>query len=473
MEADIPLRCFLNIQHLLLLNTGAPVSYSIVFILFLLSISAFLAASEVAFFSLSANDLEKIRQNDESSSSKITLRLLETPHTLLATILIAHTVVNIGIVIISDFVVKGLFEKSGISEYWATYLSRQFGLLMPVAEMAEHINFLVTVVGVTFLLVLFGEITPKLYARSNNVSLSRIAAKPILFLVKFFSPISRFLVRWTDRLEERLEERSGGSTIATKEDFDKAIDLTVKAGKSGDIEANVLKNIIKFGDVSVQQIMCPRKNIVGLEIHDSFKDVFAAVKRTGFSRYPVYDEDLDNIIGILYSKDLLEHLDESPDYKWTELTEQEVVYVPESKKIDDLLRFFQKGKLHLAIVVDEFGGTSGLASLEDIMEQIIGEINDESDDEMDNIHFEKLDEYNYIFEAETLLNDVCRVLRIDHDDFNEVRGDANALAGLVLEKTGILPRKDTEIQVLDYKIKVLLVNKRRIEKVQFILPRKD
>jgi putative hemolysin len=470
LEADIPLRYFLNTNHLLLLNIDASISYSIVFILLLLSVSAFLAASEVAFFSLSPNELEKIRQNDDSASSKAILRLVEMPHTLLATILIAHTIVNIGIVIISDFVVKGFFEKSGISEQWAEQLSHTLGWTTPIPETAEHINFLVTVVGVTFLLVLFGEITPKLYARSNNVSLARVASSPILFLVKILSPISRSLVRWTERLEDRLEERSGGSNIATKEEFDKAIDLTVKSGKSGDLEANVLKNIIKFGDVSVQQIMCPRKNIIGLEIHDTFKDIFATVKRSGFSRYPVYDEDLDNVIGILYSKDLLEHLDENSDFDWTSLTEKEVVYVPESKKIDDLLRFFQKGKLHLAIVVDEFGGTSGLATLEDIMEQIIGEINDESDDEKDTIHFEKIDDYNYIFEGDALLNDVCRVLRIDHDDFNEVRGDANALAGLVLEKTGILPKKDTEIQVLEYKVKVLSVNKRRIEKVQFTLP---
>jgi gliding motility-associated protein GldE len=390
------------------------------------------------------------------------------PHTLLATILIAHTIVNICIVIISDFVVKGFFERSGISEYWARKMAEFMGWSGDNSHLAENINFLVTVVGVTALLVLFGEITPKLYARSNNVSLARIAAKPILFLVKVFNPISRFLVRWTDRLEEKLEERSGGSNIATKEEFDKAIDLTVNKGKSSPHEASVLKNIIKFGDVSVQQIMCPRTNIVGLELQDSYKDMLSVVKRSGFSRYPVYEDDLDNIIGILYSKDLLEHLNVDTEFNWNSLIEKEIVFVPESKKIDDLLRLFQKEKQHLAIVVDEFGGTSGLATLEDIMEQVIGEIRDESDDEKE-IDYKKIDDYNYIFEGETLLNDVCRVLGIDHEKFNEVRGDANALAGLVLEKTGIIPRKDTEIQVLDFKIKVLSVNKRRIEKVQFTL----
>ncbi len=469
LEADIPLRVYFNFQHFLLLNVEVSIGLFSPIILLLLSISAFLAASEVAFFSLSPNELDKLRQHDDSPSAKYILRLIETPHTLLATILIAHTVVNIGIVIISDFVVKGFFEKSGISEYWATQLVQSFGWQSPIHSLAENINFLVTVVGVTALLVLFGEITPKLYARNNNISLARLAAKPILYLVKIFSPITRFLVRWTDRLEESLEERSGGSNIATKEEFDKAIDLTVNKGKSGYQEASVLKNIIKFGDVSVQQIMCPRMNIVGLELQDSYKDMLAMVKRSGFSRYPVYDDDLDNVVGMLYSKDLLEHLDEEGEFDWRTLIEKEVVYVPESKKIDDLMRFFQKEKQHLAIVVNEFGGTSGLATLEDILEQIIGEISDETDGEKEDIDYEKIDDFNYIFEGEALLNDVCRVLRIDHDDFNEVRGDANALAGLVLEKTGIIPRKDTEIQVLDYKIKVLSVNKRRIEKVQFTI----
>ena len=192
------------------------------------------------------------------------------------------------------------------------------------------------------------------------------------------------------------------------------------------------------------------------------------MKRSGFSRYPVYENDLDNVTGILYSKDLLEHLDEDGTFEWISLVEKEVVYVPESKKIDDLLRFFQKEKQHLAIVVDEFGGTSGLVSLEDIMEQIIGEIHDESDIEK-MIRFQKVDENNYIFDGDALLNDVCRALKIDYEKFMEVRGDANALAGLVLEKTGVIPKKDTEIQILNYKIKVLSVNKRRIEKVQFTI----
>ncbi|MFZ4543776.1 MAG: hemolysin family protein [Saprospiraceae bacterium] len=468
MEADIPLWQYFNFQHILFLEAGISTGYSIAFILALLGISAFLAASEVAFFSLSANDIEKLKHGDDTSSAKYILRLVEMPHTLLATILIAHTIVNIGIVIISDFVIKGVFEKSGTSHYWAEIIINKFGLLIPIEELSESINFLVTVVGVTSLLVLFGEITPKLYARSNNVKLAKLASSPILYLVKILSPISKFLVRWTDRLEEKLEQRSASSNIATKEEFDKAIDLTVKEGKTGDQEAIFLKNIINFGDVEVQQIMCPRKNIVGIDIGETYKDVLSLVKRSGFSRYPIYDDDLDNIVGILYSKDLLEHLDEDSSFDWNSIVEKEVVYVPESKKIDDLMRFIQKEKQHLAIVVDEFGGTSGLVSLEDIMEQIIGEIHDESDIER-VIDFQKIDDNNYIFEGEALLNDVCRVLKIDHEKFIEVRGDANALAGLVLEKTGVIPKKDTEIQVLNYKIKVLTVNKRRIEKVQFTI----
>ncbi len=468
MEADIPLWYHFNFHHTLLLDAGISTGYSAAFIVSLLTISAFLAASEVAFFSLTDNDIDKLKQGDDSSSARHILRLVEMPHTLLATILIAHTIVNIGIVIISDFVIKGVFENSGISHHWAAYITGQLSVQMPEEELTDTINFLVTVVGVTSLLVLFGEITPKLYARSNNVKLARFAASPITYLVKILSPVSRFLVRWTDTLEEKLEHRSASSNIATKEEFDKAIDLTVNNDKTGDQEASFLKNIINFGDVEVQQIMCPRKNIVGIDTIETYKDVLALVKRSGFSRYPVYENDLDNVIGILYSKDLLEHLDEDGSFVWTNLVEKEVVYVPESKKIDDLLRFFQKEKQHLAIVVDEFGGTSGLVSLEDIMEQIIGEIHDESDTEK-LIRFQRIDDNNYIFEGDALLNDVCRALKIDYDKFTEVRGDANALAGLVLEKTGVIPKKDTEIEILNYKIKVLSVNKRRIEKVQFTI----
>lgn len=469
MEADIPLRYFFTTIQPLFLSVDTPMSISLLGIFFLLAISGFLAASEVAFFSLSPNDLDRIRHSEDTSRAKYILRLVEMPHTLLATILIAHTVVNIGIVIIADFVIKDFFEHSGVSEYWAAWLIQFLGWQSSVKHVAETINFLVTVVGVTALLVLFGEITPKLYARNNNVNLARVAANPILFLVKVFSPISRLLVKWTDRLEEKLEERSGNNNIATKEEFDKAIDLTVRNRENNTKEANVLKNIIKFGDVSVQQIMCPRMNVVGLDINDIYKDILSTVKRSGFSRYPVYDDDLDNIIGLLYSKDLLEFLDADSSFDWkTQIEKEDLVYVPESKKIDDLLRFFQKEKKHLAIVVDEFGGTSGLVTLEDIMEQVIGEIRDESDTEKE-IEYQKIDDNNFIFEGEALLNDVCRVLQIDHEEFTETRGDANALAGLILEKTGIIPKKDTEINILNYKLKVLSVSKRRIEKIQFTI----
>lgn len=469
LDTDIPLRVFPLFQLIFLHADTPPLGISVVVIIVLLSFSAFMAASEVAFFSLSTNDIDKLRHNEDAANAKI-LRLIEMPHTLLATILVAHTVVNIGIVVICDFVIKGLFERSGISEYWAHMLVKHFSLSQSVESLTETINFLVTVVGVTSLLVLFGEITPKLYARANNASLARVAAGPVSFLIKIFSPLTRFLVHWTDVLEARLSTNSGGS-IATKEEFDKAIELTVSKDKTGLQEANVLKNIIKFGDVPVQQIMCPRTHIVALDISESYKEMLALVKRSGFSRYPVYDNDLDNIVGILYSKDLLEHLDEAANFKWAALAESEVAYVPESKKIDDLLRFFQKEKQHMAIVVDEFGGTAGLATLEDIMEQVIGEIRDESDDDLD-IDYKKIDDFTYIFDGEALLNDVCRVLRVDYEKFSVVRGDANALAGLVLEHTGVIPRKDTEIQVFDYTLKVVTVTKRRIEKIQISLPKK-
>jgi putative hemolysin len=464
LDTDIPLS-FCSI--LLLQATPSDIFGAVAIMFILLLCSALLSSSEVAFFGLSLSDIEHLRQHEDISTNKNILRLIDMPQTLLATILIANTLINIAIVVVAEIIIKDFFAQS-IFIAWANNLIQYFNWSVSADWLADLINFLITVVGVTFLLVLFGEITPKLYARSNKLGLARFMSGIVLFLSKILGPMSRMLVRWTDKIEEHIEERTGGSNIVSKEDFDKVIELTMSKNTSK--EADILKSIITFGDVPVKRISCPRTSMVAIEISDDFFEVLEKVKKSGFSRLPVYEEDLDNIKGILYSKDLVEHLEEPTHFHWQSLIASEVVYTPETKKIDDMLRLFQKEKQHMAIVVDEYGGTAGLVTLEDIIEEIIGDIRDEFDDDTE-IDFKKIDDFNYVFEGKTLLNDVFRVLKIEPDDFESLRGDADSIGGLVLESTGIIPRKDTEVKLKNILFKVITVNKRRIEQIKVTLPK--
>jgi putative hemolysin len=466
LDTDIPLSIS-SFSPLFLQATPSAIFSALATISFLLICSALMSASEVAFFSLSPTEIERLRQHEDNETNKNILRLIDMPQTLLATLLITNTLINIGIVVVSDYYIKGFFENSFFIE-WSRGIIERYQWSVSPEWMADTINFLITVVGVTSLLVLFAEIIPKLYARANNLSLAKTMAGPVVFLSKTLNPLSRLLVRWTDRIEERIEERTGGSSnVVSREDFDKAIELTMSKNETAK-EADILKRIVTFGDVPVKRISCPRTNIVAAEISDDFTTVMNRIKKAGFSRIPVFEEDLDNIKGILYSKDLLEHLQEPAHFHWQALMETDLLYTPETKKIDDLLRLFQKEKQHMAIVVDEYGGTAGIVTLEDIMEEIIGDIRDEFDDEIE-IDYKKIDDFTYIFEGKTLLNDVLRVLRIDQADFEQVRGDSDSLGGLILESTGIIPKKDTEVTLNNIVFKVMVVNKRRIEQVKVSL----
>jgi putative hemolysin len=464
LDTDVPL----SFCSILFLQATPSAVFSAVAIMFILLLcSALLSSSEVAFFGLSLSDIEQLRQHEENPTNKNILRLIDMPQTLLATILIANTLINIAIVVVAEIIIKDFFAQS-VFVAWADALIQYFNWSVSADWLADFINFLITVVGVTSLLVLFGEITPKLYARSNKLGLARFMSRIVLFLSKILGPMSRMLVRWTDKIEEQIEERTGGSNIVSKEDFDKVIELTMS--KNTTKEADILKSIITFGDVPVKRISCPRTSMVAIEMSDDFFELLEKVKKSGFSRLPVYEEDLDNIKGILYSKDLVEHLGEPAHFHWQSLIASDLVYTPETKKIDDMLRLFQKEKQHMAIVVDEYGGTAGLVTLEDIIEEIIGDIRDEFDDETE-IDFKKIDDFNYVFEGKTLLNDVFRILKIEPDDFENIRGDADSIGGLVLESTGIIPRKDTEVKLKNILFKVVTVNKRRIEQVKVTLPK--
>ena len=420
------------------------------------------------FFSLSPNDLDHLK-NESNPNSKRILNLLETPRTLLATILISNNFINIAIIIISEFVLRNTITEE-FCRNWANKVADLFPYVgWDINLLSSAISFLITTVLVTFAVVLFGEVAPKVYAKINNVQLARFMSFPLNLLRSFFYPLSKILVNWTHALEKRLAHRTTNS-LASKEEIGAAIDLTVKGEVDAHEEVDILKSIVNFGDVPVKQIMQPRVDVIAVDFQSSYKELIQVLKESGYSRIPVYNEDFDHITGILYAKDLLGHLEEAETFEWQELLRTEVLYVPESKKIDDLLKEFQAKRLHMAIVVDEYGGTSGIVTLEDIMEEIIGEIRDEFDDEIE-LDYQKIDDYNYIFEGKTLLNDVCRVIGVDTNTFDDIRGDADSLAGLILELLGRFPRKGIELKQMGFTFKIIAVNKKRIEQIKITIDR--
>lgn len=440
----------------------------VVLVIILLICSALVSSSEVAFFSLTPNDLEKLEQENTPASQNI-IKLKDTPRTLLATILISNNFINIGIVVISDFILRGLLPVNACESWASTFLSfvpkAFFGVSVGVC-----IHFVITVVGVTFLLVLFGEVAPKVYAKLNNVKLAKMMSGTLLTLNGFFKPLSRVLVKGTNLIETRLMKNA--SSVTSKEDIDSAIELAVKDDKNAEQEIDILKGVVKFGETTAKQIMRSRVDVVAVDFRIQFNELMQVIRESGFSRIPVFDEDFDNITGILYVKDLLGHLEESKDFEWQVFIRPNVLYIPEAKKINDLLKEFQKQRLHMAIVVDEYGGSSGLVTLEDIMEEVIGEIRDEFDDERE-VDFQKIDDFNYIFEGKTLLNDVCRVIGVDTNSFDEIKGEADSFAGMILEIVGQIPKVNREIPYNQYQFKIVSVTKRRIEKIQITLSKES
>ncbi len=442
---------------------------ALIFMLLLLASSAFISSSEVAYFSLTPNDLSKLQQENSLNSQRI-IQLREMPRTLLATILISNNFINIAIVLLSNFIL-GFLLSPELCAQWAKSLvvGNWLERLVSVGRMAEIIDWTITVAGVTFLLVLFGEVAPKVYAKINNVKLAKTMSGTLFFLVRLFRPLSNLLVKGTNAIENRLQKHTSNGSAPSREDIDQAIELTVKGDHNASEDIDILKSIVKFGEISAKQIMRARVDVIAVDFRMAFKELLQIVRDSGYSRIPVYDEDFDHVTGILYAKDLLAHLEKPNDFEWQELIRTNVMYAPESKKIDDLLSEFQLQRMHMAIVVDEYGGSSGIVTLEDIMEEVIGEIRDEFDPAAD-VDFEKLDEHNYIFEGKTLLNDVCRIVGTDTTTFDEVKGDADSVAGLVLEMLGQIPKKGTEVNYNQYRLRSISVNRRRIEQVQITLP---
>ncbi len=436
----------------------------------LLACSGLISASEVGFFSLGLNEVKELEDENSSLTNRI-LSLKERPRHLLATILIANNFVNIAIVIVAEQILRIILGERRLLE-WGQWLHYHllYGISTP-QTLANVFNFLITVVGVTFILVLFGEAMPKIYATINKRKVLNIMAWPLSFLVYILSPLTNILVGWSSSMERKLASTSS-QNLTSKEDIDAAIDLTVtNTGESSTQEADILKGIVNFGDISARQIMHPRMDVVALEETAGFKEVMKTVRESGYSRLPVYGEDLDKIVGILYVKDLLGFSEEGDDFNWQKLIRKSVLFVPEAKKIDELLREFQLKRVHMAVIVDEFGGTAGIATLEDIMEEVVGDIKDEfdQDEELDYI---KISDNNYILEGKTLLNDVCRIIGENTGFFDEEKGDADSLAGLILEVIGSIPSSEKEINIGHLTLKVISVTRRRIEKVSIVINEK-
>lgn len=464
MDPDPPAELLSLVAPIFIIALMATGTYiSIVLLLLLIVASALISGSEVAYFSLSPNDIRDLVQEDSVSSRRI-IALKEKPRTLLATILIANNFINIAIVVISDSILKSILGPEKLVEIGESLFTTFLSSFFTANQLANGFNFLLTVVGVTFILVLFGEVAPKLYANINNLSFAKSVSLPLKVLTWIFAPLSRLLVSFSNSIERRLASNNLSST--SKEDIDKAIELTVNAeqGSQSVQEADILKGIVKFGDHQVKQIMKPRIDVVAIEIEENFNSLMVMVKESGYSRIPVYEEDFDTIKGMLYVKDLLGHTQEETDFRWQTLIRDQILYVPESKKIDELLKVFQSKRLHMAIVVDEYGGSAGIVTLEDIMEEVIGDIRDEFDEDQE-VEYIQIGKDNYIFEGKTLLNDVCRIIGEDTSIFDSDKGEADSLAGLVLEITGVIPKQEKELTVGGLILKVISVNKRRIEKI--------
>ena len=413
------------------LNWELTLATSAMFVLLLCS--ALISGSEVAFFTLNPN---KWKEKDMSKSQKIIKKLLHRPNNLLATILITNNFVNVAIIILSSYITASLFNFNNF----------------PILE------FIIQVVVVTFLLLLIGEVIPKVFANQNALVFASVMSTPINILSKVLAPISKVLVATTSIIEKRFQNK--GYQISVDE-LSTALDLAGE-NDTNEEEKRILRSIVEFGNIDVKEIMKSRVDVVAIEEKTDFKDVKELVVSSGYSRIPVYKENFDTILGVLYIKDMLLHI-KKEKFDWTSLV-RTPFFIPESKMIDDLLKEFQEKKIHLAIVVDEYGGTSGIVTLEDIIEEIVGEINDEFDD--DGIMYSKLDNSNYIFEGKTSLNDVLKTIDGEIDYFDEVKGDADTLAGLILELKGNIPEKGEVLVYEPYTFSIESVDQRRVKRVK-------
>lgn len=393
-----------------------------------------MSASEVAYFSFRPEDIEKFKTN-RSKQSQTALKLYNNPEKLLSTVLVANNTINIAIVLLAAYLSSKMFDFHA----------------EPV------IGFIINVVVITFLLLFFGEVMPKVYASRNHVAMAIFMAYPLTILEKIFQPVTSMLVFSSSFVRKRTETRRSNISM---NDLSDALELT-----SDDFneDEKILKGIVNFGNINVSAIMCPRIDVTAIDIKSGFDKIVPVIISSGFSRIPVYSGSFDSVKGILYAKDVLPFTNNPASFKWQALL-RPPYFVPETKKINDLLKEFQTRKIHMAVVIDEYGGTSGIITLEDILEEIVGEISDESHEEQPL--FQKLDEKTYIFEGKILLNDFCKIIDIEEDLFTEVRGESETLAGLILELTGEIPHKDQIVKYGKFVFRIESANKRRIKEIR-------
>ncbi len=405
----------------------------------LLFFSAMVSGSETAYFSLKPADLHWL-ENSEDESSKLVLLHRENPKTLLATILIANNLVNVAIVILSSFLTQSLFQLSE----------------NPI------VTFMVQIVAITSLILLIGEIIPKVIANKNLLRLALLMSRPLSILISVFKPLSYLLVSSTNIIDKRLNRRMKHISIS---DLSDAIDITTDEQALPE-EKQMLKGIATFSEKEARSIMKSRVNITAIDINAPFRELLELIINSGFSRIPAYDGSFDKVIGILYIKDLLPFLNQN-ELDWKSLI-RPAFFIPENKKINDLLQEFRHKKIHMAIVVDEYGGTSGLLTLEDIIEEIVGDISDEFDKVPDDDFYEEIDENTTVFEAQTSLLDFCKVMKLDEHYFEDVQGESDTLAGLLLEIEGRIPEQGLTIKCKEFSFEITDADARRIKEIKVI-----
>ena len=403
----------------------------------LLIASALISSSETAFFSLQPADIDELESRNDAKS-QLVLKLREVPKTLLATILIGNNFVNVTITLLSTYIMAELFD---LMNY-------------PVRA------FLMEVVIVTSLILIMGEITPKIYAGKRPIKVARFMARPLRVLIGFFKPLSKLLVNSTSFMDKHLEKKKGEISM---EDLSTAVEIATEESTPLE-EKQMLKGIASFSEKEVSGVMIPRIDIIGVEKEMDFTEMLAIVIKSGFSRIPVYDETMDNVSGILYVKDLLPYLD-AQSYEWQKLI-RPAFFVPENRKINDLFQDFREKKIHIAIVVDEYGGTSGLITMEDVIEEIVGEINDEFDEASVEEHYKKLDDGSYLFKAQTSIVDFCKVFGVDEGYFEPMQGEADTLAGLILEIEGRIPEIGFKFNFEKFHMEITDADTKRIKEVK-------
>jgi gliding motility-associated protein GldE len=421
--------------QLLTPSFGAVLAGVLAFLL--LFVSGFASGSEIAFFSLTPSDLNELDEEKDGADEKIK-RLRADSERTLATILITNNLVNVTIIMLCNYFFSHVIHFGNV--YW--------------------LEFVVITVLLTFLLLLFGEIMPKVYCKQHALAVCRTFAGSIVWLGKLFRPLANILIS-TGVLAEKVVQKE--NRALSVDDLEQALELTDEEELKE--EKNMLEGIVRFGDETAKEVMTSRQDIVALDFRSPFPEVLQSIVENNYSRIPVYQDSMDNVRGILYIKDLLPHLGKPASFRWQSLI-RPPYFVPETKKIDDLLRDFQENKVHIAIVVDEFGGTSGLVTLEDILEEIVGEINDEYDEEEKS--YVRLNANTYVFEGKTLLSDFYRIMDIDDDVFEEVEGEADTLAGLMLELKGDFPKQHEQMEYGNFKFEIVELDGHRISKIKVV-----